>query len=539
MKQTIIETIAMFFIVIAVTTLAYCDIELLRVEIGDAYNSNFLGLFIGINTYRDDHWQDLRYAVQDANSMYEFFSNNRAFNLDFGRKLIDPNKTTRDYILHTAFEELRIRNSSPDDVVIVYFSCHGTILQRNIPIIENGQNRSILHNVPYILTSDTKNYLIETSAISLSYVQEWFENLRSRHKILILDMCHTGSGKSQISPQFEGVRGVPYLYSDDHETDITLWASSKGEVAYEDDNLGHGIYTYYLLEGMKKMDNDSDGDGAIDILEAHRYAAQRTEKYSFSTRNSKQIPHCKLESSGMRPIYVFGRPITSKIGFEYPKEDIEFIVNDECKGTFSRPYNLSHGIYDIKCKMSNQIIYHNENKIIESGFNYIFRENGEIPDEFFLFIERGYHDFERDKVSKDLAPYCPTIGVSGYYNGIITSWLAVSGGLDFGQKQDLTQYSCRVGIKLTSSLFSNARIFFGPDCMYLFFRYGSDTIGDYLVEKEMHFFCPGLDMLLAYKFNKVLVMALGGRAYYFPYEIDSKKHTMILTQGFIAVGYAF
>jgi uncharacterized caspase-like protein len=41
---------------------------------------------------------------------------------------------------------------------------------------------------------------------------------------------------------------------------VIISSSSANEVSKEDDNLKHGIFSYYLLEGLKgKADQDTDG----------------------------------------------------------------------------------------------------------------------------------------------------------------------------------------------------------------------------------------------------------------------------------------
>lgn len=51
---------------------------------------------------------------------------------------------------------------------------------------------------------------------------------------------------------------------------IILSASGANELAKEDDQLKHGIFTYYLLKGLKG-DADSDKDGFVTIDEIYSY----------------------------------------------------------------------------------------------------------------------------------------------------------------------------------------------------------------------------------------------------------------------------
>jgi uncharacterized caspase-like protein len=60
---------------------------------------------------------------------------------------------------------------------------------------------------------------------------------------------------------------------------IILTASSANEVSVEKDELGHGVFTYYVIEGLKGR-ADIDRDGLITVDEIYRYV---TEKVTSAT----------------------------------------------------------------------------------------------------------------------------------------------------------------------------------------------------------------------------------------------------------------
>jgi uncharacterized caspase-like protein len=53
---------------------------------------------------------------------------------------------------------------------------------------------------------------------------------------------------------------------------IIITASGPNEVSVENDDLGHGVFTYYLLEGLRGA-ADSDGDGIVTVDEAYGYVS--------------------------------------------------------------------------------------------------------------------------------------------------------------------------------------------------------------------------------------------------------------------------
>ncbi len=55
---------------------------------------------------------------------------------------------------------------------------------------------------------------------------------------------------------------------------VIITASSANEVSVEKDELGHGVFTYYLLQGLRGP-ADTDADGLITIDEAYRYVSEK------------------------------------------------------------------------------------------------------------------------------------------------------------------------------------------------------------------------------------------------------------------------
>ena len=65
---------------------------------------------------------------------------------------------------------------------------------------------------------------------------------------------------------------------------MILTASAANEVSMEDDDLGHGIFTYYLIRGLKGL-ADYDGDGYVTVDEAYRYVSEEVPKASGQTQH--------------------------------------------------------------------------------------------------------------------------------------------------------------------------------------------------------------------------------------------------------------
>lgn len=551
MKQKVIAIILLLF-VLAVGDL-WADskgktIILNRLDVSDAYTPKVLGLFIGIQEYKDPLWHDLNYPKKDVEDMAEFFTNKASLKLDYTMILTEPEETTRDNIFNNKFEEFQMKNSSDKDVVIIYISSHGTLTKEFVTVIKDGKKTQEPRKVPYILTSDTKEGKVADSALHLYKVIEWFEKLRSQRKVLILDMCHSGRyGKSQLSPDqaelIESAKGINYIPIEDSWASIILSACPMGGVSFEDKDLENSVYTHFLLEGM--YHGDMNGDGAVSISEAHNYAIDKTRQYTWEYKKYKQIPTTYSRILGKDPIIVFGKPARqgnpTLFSYASANQDVEIYLDGIHKGMLPKGIIVEPGEHEVECTLDGKTIY-SEKIYFILGHDYMlpyFQSSGVKKENKFLFILEGsYRDFYRGDVPEKLTPSSTTSGFTIYNYGAISRWLGLSGGFDFGRNHDLNQYAFRLGLKLTTS-FRGTYFFAGPDIMFMFFQYNSDTIGNNKVDTEMNFFCPGAEALLAYKLELGLVFALGARVHYLPYNFDSETNNIMTTQGFVAAGYSF
>ncbi|OEU81268.1 MAG: hypothetical protein BA865_06005 [Desulfobacterales bacterium S5133MH4] len=519
-----------------------------RLDVGSAYTPKVLGLFIGIQEYTDPFWHDLKYPEKDVRDMVGFFTKNTAIELDYKIVLTKPEETTRDIILNHKLDEFEMKNSSDKDIVIVYISSHGTLTREVVTIIENGKKRKQPRKIPYVLTSDSQEGKVEDTALPLYKIVEWFEKLRSQRKVLILDMCHSGRyGKSQVSPDqaelIESAKGINYMPVEDSWASIILSACPMGGTSFEDSDLKNSVYTHFLLEGMSL--GDLNGDGSVSISEAHNHSIDKTRQYTWERRKYKQVPTTYSRILGKDPIIVFGTPANTGAStlFSYSSANhgVELYLDGIHNGMLPKGIVVEPGTHKVECRRNGCTIYSEKIKV-NPGHDYMLPcldgSDHYNEDKVLAIIEVGYRDFSRGQVSEDLTPGDLTTGFSLHYYGFNTKWIDLSCGFDFARNQDLEQYSYRLGAKFTTAL-GDARFFAGPDLMFMFFRYTSNTIGGKKVDSEMSFFCPGAEALLTYNVKQGLCIALGARVHYLPYSLNSETKNMISGQAFLSAGYSF
>ena len=266
-----------------------------------APKSKVLTLSIGIDNFNDKLWHPLQYASKDARDILESLKEN-FFTSDSKSKAVHykliTTKTQKYAIsakkVFEAFDRLEKQNRRDEDVVFVYFSTHGSVAYK--PDGSLGR---------YIITETTNSRDLDKTAIDYDQLLHRFHALKARKKVLILAFCHSGSGKSVLTPDMKRALSrlkTSYFAEPIHvrsENAVVLAASGWREPALEDEAAKYDVYTHFLIEGFKY---DLNGDRATSITEAHSYAATAT--YEFT--KGRQRPSATIQLLGQDPILVRG-----------------------------------------------------------------------------------------------------------------------------------------------------------------------------------------------------------------------------------------
>lgn len=192
----------------------------------------------------------------------------------------------------------------PDDTALIYVSSHGVV-----DYVDGRPRR-------FLVTSDTSSDDLIGTAVEVQELLRRVDDALPRWKVVVLATCFGGSGdglRTTTDVTAEGRRGPARLAPMDawpRRASVVLSASYLDGPAWEDPQLGHEIYTYYLLEALgRPTDDDVDlnGDSALSAFEAHGYAATRTVERT----GGRQFPSANLDAVGERDVVLLGTPSTS------------------------------------------------------------------------------------------------------------------------------------------------------------------------------------------------------------------------------------
>ncbi len=139
------------------------------------------------------------------------------------------------------------RNVSDGDVVLIYMASHGIPERRTPAVLPSA----------FLALHDTEYAYICATGLDLELrISDWTSRLEEASVVaVILDTCFSGATGGRTfarrvmsgePPPRVSLRGL-----DLGRGSVILTAADEGQVARESETLGHGLFTYYLLEALQ------------------------------------------------------------------------------------------------------------------------------------------------------------------------------------------------------------------------------------------------------------------------------------------------
>ena len=113
-------------------------------------------------------------------------------------------------------------------------------------------------------------------------------------KLMLVDACRNDplSPRRSIRPIAELVSVTRPFKKRPPGGVAALFSCSEGQVAYEDDDLKHGVFFHFVIQGLTgKADEESGNrDGKVTLGELASYTSTEVYKFVDRTRNDEQLP---------------------------------------------------------------------------------------------------------------------------------------------------------------------------------------------------------------------------------------------------------
>jgi WD40 repeat protein/uncharacterized caspase-like protein len=243
-------------------------------------------LAVGINRYQDPAF-DLGFARPDAEAIATFFESRGAglFSAVKVARLFDR-AATRVAIVQE-FQRLA-REAKPEDVVLVYLAGHGVGMQQQFYFLPHEMRRELDD------AASTRKYGLPAPELGAA-----LRNVKALKQILILDTCQSEAALPILAKAVL-TRGVPpadqkaVAMLARSEGVFLIAASTKQQYALEVPELGHGVLTYALLNGLGEKSAPAapmTSEGAVTVQSLLQYINQRVpELTELHHQGARQYP---------------------------------------------------------------------------------------------------------------------------------------------------------------------------------------------------------------------------------------------------------
>ncbi|MEO1429825.1 MAG: caspase family protein [Cyanobacteria bacterium J06633_8] len=258
-------------------------------------------LLVGVNEYEDTGLPSLRYPALDCQGLEEslikategFPNKEIVVYHDFAAK--KPN-------LKNIRESLKkiILYSRPNDSIMLYFSGHG--------MLEPGTQEAVL------CFSDTSQNNLLNTGLSMQELVEMLGKSAAKQQLLCLDTCHSGdmallgaaAGSSRdaetpVSNSTQQLVSVLRQRASQSKGFCALLSCDRGQKSWEFPELGHGVFTYYLMKGLSG--EAADNNGFIDADGLYKYVYRQTTQYIDKLNYQVDLINQQKLQRGDRKLY--------------------------------------------------------------------------------------------------------------------------------------------------------------------------------------------------------------------------------------------
>ena len=257
---------------------------------------------IGVGQYNSSAIPQLRYTVADAELVHQVLVGQAGFKKENVLLLTDKTErkpTLRD--LKWALGTFLARSAKKDDLIVIFFAGHGA------PEIDpRGAESDGL--AKYLVPSDADPNDLSSTALPMDEFQTIFDRIEADRVVVFLDACYSGAagGRTFASRRTRSAR-VDEVFLDRltrSKGRAIITASRASEVSLEVPELGHGLFTHYLVQGLRGA-ADLDRDGIVSLQEVYQYLEQQVAQKSRSI-GGNQHPVMKGEIEGLLPLIKVG-----------------------------------------------------------------------------------------------------------------------------------------------------------------------------------------------------------------------------------------
>lgn len=274
-------------------------------EVTVAGQKTTYAVIVGVSEY-DAPRLKLNVADKDAALFARFLLETKKVNKENLQLLL--NKKANSAAVNAAIRSLLSKKIKNGDEVIVYFSGHGDIQKSKDTANAGGY-------IGYLLCSDVnieRAYTGAQGTLSFKDLNEVVTQL-SQNNIqvsIVLDACHSGQTVNE-----EGANLLSESALTSFRNTIRYLSCGANQRSFESESIGHGYFTFYLVNGMMGAADNSPLNNKINVNELNLYV------YNNVYQESKELQEPNIGASAGGKIVMTVSPEMKLIAFDSLREN--------------------------------------------------------------------------------------------------------------------------------------------------------------------------------------------------------------------------
>jgi formylglycine-generating enzyme required for sulfatase activity len=235
---------------------------------------------IGINDYEDRTIIDLKKARNDAKELGKVLKKYGQFDRVYVMT-DDLNPRGEDY---PKFMNIKRKmdflkdHIDPEDLVLFSFSGHG---------IANSKGEG------FLVMADSYREDFQGSSIKVKEVIEWLKEVKVKKSLLLLDACREQFQEGKAL-NLNGLKASRFSQA---EVGAVFYSTKSGWFSYEDAYGNFGVFTRYVIDGLKGQSDKSkisgNEDGIITFSELASYVEEGVSNWALN-KGKRQRPYTKI-----------------------------------------------------------------------------------------------------------------------------------------------------------------------------------------------------------------------------------------------------
>jgi uncharacterized caspase-like protein len=166
----------------------------------------------------------------------------------------------------------------PEDVLLFYYAGHGSMVENKFFFI------------PTESVSLYQEDKLNQESIYAGLIQEKLKNIPALKQIVILDACQSGASAEILAQR--GASEEKALAQLSRGSGVHVLAAAGSEqYAAEVSELGHGVFTYIILDALQGSADGVPKDGNVTIYELKAYLNDQVPELTEKYKGTPQWPY--------------------------------------------------------------------------------------------------------------------------------------------------------------------------------------------------------------------------------------------------------